>query len=152
MLPVTQSVDSDLILLYNSLMLRCKGHRALGFTVVEVLVGIALFGLIMPSIITSVVSVSRLNDRAADLTRANIIAEEKFDMLRSAGYNSLSDGTTPFTNDLPATFTAPRSASYTIASTMVGVKSIQIDISYTDQGVTRNLVFKTLISELGVAQ
>jgi prepilin-type N-terminal cleavage/methylation domain-containing protein len=123
-----------------------------GFTVIEVLMGIALFGVIMPSVILAVVGVSRLNDRAADLTRANIIAEEKFDTLRSAGYNSITDGTITFTSELPATFTAPRSATYTVATPNTGVKSVQINISYTDQGTSRNLAFKTIISELGVAQ
>lgn len=129
--------------------------KQVGFTVLEVLIGIGLFGLIMPSIIFAVVGVSQLNDRAADLTRANVIAEQKFEELRSQGYNSLLDGTYSFDSELDASFTPPRSADYTITSITVptaGTKEIEVAIQYTDRGITRDLSFKTIVSELGVAQ
>ncbi len=123
-----------------------------GFTVVEVLVGIGLFGIVMPSIIVAVVGVSRLNDRAADLSRANIIAEQKIETLRSQGYNTLNDGTIDFTNELEPTFTAPRSATYVISSPSTGYKEIQVNISYTVDGNTKLISFRSLMSELGVSQ
>lgn len=127
--------------------------KSVGFTVVEVLVGIGIFGLVMPVIIVAVVEVSRLNDRAADLTRANIIADEKIESLRSAGYNSLLPGTVDFTNELDASFTQPRSATYTITEPpQPGTKIINIEINYTDQGNPRILTFQSIMSELGVAQ
>lgn len=134
-------------------MVKGRAQQA-GFTVLEVLIGIGLFGLIMPSIILGVVSVSQLNDRAADLTRANVIAEQKFEELRSQGYNSLVAGGPPvdFSGDLDASFTQPRSAAYTVTSSTAGLKEIEIAISYTDRGTTRNLAYKTIMSELGVAQ
>ncbi len=125
---------------------------SLGFTVIEVMVGIALFAVIVPSIIFAVVSINQVNDRAADLTYANVLAENKIESLRSAGYNSLSDGTVDFTGDLSPTFTAPRQANYIITSPDIGIKQIEVNIEYTAQGVLRNLQYKTLISELGVAQ
>lgn len=129
-------------------------RREDGFTVLEVMIGVGLFALIMPVMISSVVSVSRLNDRAADLTRANVLAEKKAESLRSAGYNSLVVDTTPvtFTGELDASFTAPRSATYVVSQPELGVKEILIDIQYTDSGNNRQLLYKTLMSELGVAQ
>jgi prepilin-type N-terminal cleavage/methylation domain-containing protein len=123
-----------------------------GFTVVEIMLGIALFGLIVPSIVFSVVSLNQLNDRAADLTFANVIAENKIESLRSAGYNSLVDGTYDFSADLTPTFTEPKAASYTITTPELGVKEIEVNIDYTQQGILRELNYKSLISELGVAQ
>lgn len=123
-----------------------------GFTVVEVLVGIGIFGMVMPAIIIAIVGVSRLNDRAADLTRANILAEQKIETLRSQGYNTLSDGAVDFTSELDPSFTEPRSATYTVSSPAAGYKEIQVDISYTDQGNTRSISFRSLMSELGVSQ
>lgn len=123
-----------------------------GFTVIEVLIGIALFGIIMPSIIMAAVGIAQLNDRAADLTLANIIAERKIESLRSAGYNSLNLQTVSFEGELSSSFTAPRTASYTITSPATGVKQIDISISYRDGSQTRSLTFNSRISELGVAQ
>lgn len=127
-------------------------NKANGFTVIEVLIGIGLFALIVPSIILSIVSLNQLNDRAADLTYANIIAENKIESLRSAGYNSLVDGSYDFTTDLIPTFTAPRQAKYVITTPENGIKIIEVNIEYTQQGVLRELQYKSLISELGVAQ
>ena len=127
-------------------------NKANGFTVIEVLIGIGLFALIVPSIILSIVSLNQLNDRAADLTYANIIAENKIESLRSAGYNSLINGSYDFTTDLQPTFTAPRMANYVISTPETGIKQIVVNINYTQQGVLRVLQYKTLISELGVAQ
>lgn len=123
-----------------------------GFTVIELLIGIGLFGLITPSISFAIVSINRINDRAADLTYASVIAENKIEYLRSAGFNSLTNSVTDFTNELPATFTAPRTATYTVTTPETGMRKIEILISYTDHGTTKNLNYGSIISELGVAQ
>lgn len=123
-----------------------------GFTVIEVLVGVALFGVVMPVIIYAVTSVANVNDRTADTTRANIIAEEKIETLRSAGFNSLSNGTTNFETELDVSFTSPRDASYTVSTPETGIKRIDISIEYTDDGIYRELKYASIISELGVAQ
>jgi prepilin-type N-terminal cleavage/methylation domain-containing protein len=124
----------------------------LGFTVIEIMVGIALFAVIVPSIIFAVVSINQVNDRAADLTLANVLAENKVESLRSAGYNSLVDGTYDFSSELTPTFTLPRQANYIITSPETGIKQIEINIQYTDRGVSRQLQYKSLIGELGVSQ
>lgn len=123
-----------------------------GFTTIELLISIGLFGLIAPSISLAIVSINRINDRASDLTYANVIAENKIETLRSAGYNSLVNGSIDFSSELPATFTEPKSANYSVATPSAGKKEVLITIQYNDQGTTRNLSYKSIISELGVAQ
>jgi type II secretory pathway pseudopilin PulG len=123
-----------------------------GFTVIEVMMGIGLFAVVAPSIILAIVSINGVNDRAADLTYANIIAERKIESIRSAGYNSLNPGTVDFVSELPPSLRAPRSASYTVTLPVTGVKEVAIQITYTDQTGLRELRYSSLISELGVAQ
>jgi len=123
-----------------------------GFTVIEVLMGIGVFALVVPSIILAIVSLNQLNDRAADLTYANVIAERKIESIRSAGFNSLVDGSYDFTNELTPTFTSPRQAFYVVSSPENGIKEIEVNIEYTQQGTLRELQYRSLISELGVAQ
>ena len=50
-----------------------------GFTVVEMLLGIALFAIIIPSIILAFNAISTLNDSSKDLAIANIYAENKME-------------------------------------------------------------------------
>jgi Tfp pilus assembly protein PilV len=126
--------------------------KSQGFTVVEVMIGIGLFAVIVPSIILAIVSLNQLNDRAADLTYANVLAENKIESLRSAGFNSLNNGTYDFTSDLSATFTKPRQANYVISTPETGLKEIEVNINYTQQGILRQLRYKSMISELGVSQ
>jgi prepilin-type N-terminal cleavage/methylation domain-containing protein len=133
-----------------------KENRQKGFTVIELMIAIALFGIVMPSIITAILSLNAINDRAGDLLYANTIAEGKIESLRSAGYNSLTLGTTDFSSELPPTLDNPRSASYTISSfendVTSGVKEIDITISYSSYGKAITQNYKSLISELGIAQ
>lgn len=126
--------------------------REQGFTVIEVLIGIGIFALVIPSVVLAIVSLNQLNDRAADLLFANLIAENKIESLRSSGFNSLIDGTYDFTSELEPTFTTPRQADYTITTPENGLKEIEVNIDYTQQGTLRQLRYKSLISELGVAQ
>lgn len=123
-----------------------------GFTVIELLISIGLFGLVAPSISLAIMSINRVNDRAADLTMANVLAENKLESLRSQGYNALTNGSVDFTSELPASFTEPRTASYTISTPTAGLKNISITIQYTDQGQTRSLSYASIIGELGVGQ
>jgi Tfp pilus assembly protein PilE len=124
----------------------------LGFTIIEMLVGIALFGLIIPSIAIAVASIGFINDRARDLAYANVLAENKIEQIRSAGYNATALGTTSFSSELPATFASPKSASYTVSAPSTGVKEIGVTITYNDHNRTRTLTYKGLITELGVGQ
>jgi type II secretory pathway pseudopilin PulG len=127
-------------------------NREDGFTVIEVLIGIGIFALVVPSFIFGIVSLNNLNDRSADLTFANVLAENKIESLRSAGYNSLTDGLVDFTDELTPTFTKPRQANYVVSTVENGLKEIEINIEYTQEGTLRELQYKSLISELGVAQ
>ena len=134
------------------LMSKKAPNKALGFTVIEVLIGIGLFAVIMPSIIVGVVSINQLNDKSADLTSANILAEKKIETLRNAGYNTLAVGSYDFTSELAPTFTSPRQATYTITSPGAGIKEIYLTIEYTHQGDLRTISYQSLMSELGVSQ
>jgi len=128
---------------------RASSH---GFTVVELLLSIAVFAIVVPIIILGVVTLSQINQNAINLSYANIIVENKVETLRSMGYNSLQNGTVSFTSDLPVSFGSTKSASYIIATESTGVKSITVSLSYKALNRTVSLNYRTLISELGVGQ
>lgn len=123
-----------------------------GFTIVELVIAIVLAGIIIPAVAIAITNLSVANKLARDQALANMLAQQKVETLRSAGYNSLNDGNTSFTSELPNTIGSPRSASYTISSPETGVKQVDINISYSEYNATKNLVYRSYISELGVGQ
>lgn len=123
-----------------------------GFTIVELIVTIVIMGIIIPAVAIALTNLTVIDYQARDLTLANFIAQNKVETLRSAGYNSLSNGTTSFTAQLPNTMGSPKTASYTVSSPQTGIKQIDVAISYTEYKKTKNINYRTYISELGVGQ
>jgi prepilin-type N-terminal cleavage/methylation domain-containing protein len=123
-----------------------------GFTIVELVVTIVVAGFIIPAVVLALTNLSVVNKIARDKTLANMLVQNKAETLRSAGYNSLSDGTTSFVSELPNTMGSPKSASYTITSPATGIKQIDITISFTEYHSLKSLSYRTYISELGVGQ
>ena len=124
---------------------------ALGFTLIETLLALGVFGLVFPALLQSVVLTATLNNSTSDLIYSNIVAENKIETLRSQGYNTLNLGTTNFTSEINDTL-GEASAIYTISDAGIGLKSIELIVSYTDRGKLVSNSYITLISEIGVAQ
>jgi type II secretory pathway pseudopilin PulG len=123
-----------------------------GFTIVELVITIVIAGIIIPAVAIALTNLSVVNKVARDKALASMIVQNKVETLRSAGYNSLSDGTTSFVTDLPSTIGSPKSATYTVSSPATGIKQIDISMSFTEYRVTKSLSYRTYISELGVGQ
>lgn len=129
-----------------------KWQKNEGFTVVETLLGIALFAILIPAIIIALNSISTLNDASKDLVIANIYAENKIEELRSIGYNSVPTGTVSITSTLPATLGKDRSGGYTVSNDTPGQKQITLTITINARGMVRTLTYRSVIGELGVGQ
>lgn len=123
-----------------------------GFTIVELLVVTVIFALTVPALASMITTLDSINDRARDLSYVNALVENKAESLRSISFVGLSNGTTDFSSELPATISQPRSATYTISTVSPALKQVEMNITYNDHGRTRNLVYKTYIGELGVGQ
>jgi len=112
--------------------------------------------ILISSAILLYTSGERLSQRHRDIVVANSFIEKKVEALRSAGYLSLSDGTTDITSELPSELMSPRSGSLQIAPASIGattgLKKIDITLTYNDQGTSRTYTYTTYIGELGVAQ
>lgn len=126
--------------------------RQKGFTVVELVVAIGLFGIIVPAVAIGLSNLAVIQNRARDLTLVNMLAQNKIETLRSAGYNSVTTGTTSFSGELPNVLSAPKSAQYVVTQPQTGIKQIDVTISYSEYGGAKTVSYRTLISELGVGQ
>ncbi len=123
-----------------------------GFTIVELLVAIAVGGIMFVSLNTMYTSQTYLSQRGRDVVLANAFAESKVEGLRSKGFLGLDDGTTDITSELPSELSTPRSGSLVISSFSAAIKNVEITITYNEQGQSRTYYYKTFIGELGVGQ
>lgn len=123
-----------------------------GFTIIELLITMAVFGLVIPGLVGLVTTNQRLNDRARDLSTINALVENKVEGLRSISFVGVSNGTYDFSSELPETIAVPRSATYVVSSVSSSLKQIDITITYADYGQTKSLEYRTYLGELGVGQ
>lgn len=132
-----------------------KLHRPLpaeGFTLVEILVVIAVAAVMIVSLNSVVTGYMHVAQRGRYLSLANAYVEAKTEALRNNGYNSLSLGTSSLTGELPTQLPPSRSASMVVTSSSGGLKQVDITVSYKDQGQSNAYAYTTYIGELGVGQ
>lgn len=126
-------------------------HRQ-GFTVVEIIIGLAVTATFVLSLTIAITNLTEINDRARDLVLVNGLAENKVESLRSKGFNGVGYGTVDFTDELPSTVESPKSAQYVVSDVATAVKQIEINISYTSGGQPQNVNYTTYVGEFGVGQ
>lgn len=127
-------------------------NNTAGFTIIELLIAVAVVGILIPTLVSFVNTLNRFNDRARDLTLVNSLAENKVESLRSLGYSGLTNGSTAFTSELPPTIGSPKTATYTISTPNAGIKQVDLVINYNDHGTTQSVNYRTMIGELGIGQ
>ena len=123
-----------------------------GFTIVELLVTIALSGIVIGSLSQVVTGYLHLSQRGRYLNLANSYAEAKVETLRNQGYDSLNTGTTNLSSELPSQLPPTRSASMVVTSPSGGIKQVDLTVTFTDQGQSNSYGYTTYIGELGVGQ
>ena len=129
-----------------------RKNNTAGFTIIELLIAVAVVGILIPTLVSFVNTLNRFNDRARDLTLVNSLAENKVESLRSLGYSGLTNGSTAFTSELPSTIGSPKTATYTISTPNTGIKQVDLVINYNDHGTTQTVNYRTMIGELGIGQ
>lgn len=123
-----------------------------GFSTIELVVALVVLGILVTVGGAAINEMTVINNRARDLALVNLIAQNKIELLRSAGYNSIAIGTVDFSSELPSELASPKTAHYTVTSPITGEKEITVSVTYHEYKRDRTLIYKGLISELGVAQ
>jgi prepilin-type N-terminal cleavage/methylation domain-containing protein len=123
-----------------------------GFTLVELLVCILVGGVLIVSLNQVVASYMSVSKRGRYLNSANSYVEAKVEELRNKGYNSLTNGTTSLTSELPAQMPRSRSGFMTVTTPTDGLKKVDLTVSYNDQGLSNSYNYTTYVGELGVGQ
>lgn len=125
---------------------------ASGFTIVELLVTMFVGSILAGGVALFLAQHVHLAQRGRDVSVTNSFIENKVESLRSAGYLTLTNGTTTITSELPSELASPRSASMTISDESTAIKQIDLSVTYNDQGTARTYTYTTFVGELGVGQ
>ena len=123
-------------------------NQVCGFTLVEILVALTIFLMTITTIASMSSTTNTLNWQTRTALAVNEAVNAKIESLRNMPYSSLTNGTTSFVSELPASATAPRSATYTISDKSAGLKQIDISVSYTVKTKTESRQYRTYISEV----
>jgi type II secretory pathway pseudopilin PulG len=124
-----------------------------GITIVELIITIVAFGFIASGIATLMLNVIGVQRQASNLQVATRAAQTEVESLRNDNYDSLTDGqNVDFTTSLPGTLPAPKTGSVAITEPTAGIKRVDVTVSYTDDGRTRNVELSSLIGVIGISQ
>lgn len=132
--------------------MRILNKDSTGFTIVELIITIAVAALFVAAASTVVTNDTRVAERVRDQTVLNAYVENKIEELRSMGYLGVSSGTTVLTTELPAELASPKSGSLHVSEYSGGVKRAVITITFNNLGTSTTHSYTTLIGELGVGQ
>jgi prepilin-type N-terminal cleavage/methylation domain-containing protein len=132
--------------------MKYKKHGAGGYTLVELVVTIAVAGIFTLALTNVVTNYLHLWQRGRYLSLSSEFVESKVEALRNNGYNELILGSTNISNELPSQLPPQRSASMAVTSPSDGLKQVDITVTYKDQGQDNSYSYTTYMGELGVGQ
>lgn len=123
-----------------------------GFTLVELLVAIAVGAVVTLSLTQVVTGYIHISQRGRYLNMANAYAEAKVEALRNLGYNSVPLGNTNLAAELPSQLPVGKSGSMQVSQASPGLKQVDLTLTYKDQGQDNTYTYRTYLGELGVGQ
>lgn len=130
-----------------------KAKRQQGFTITEMVVALALFGLTVVMVMGTMSTIQQAQRSEAYLDLANTAAREIIEDARNGGYDTLVAGqaydrTSLVTEDLPG---RGASLAVTASSDLPDIKKVDVDVSYNVGALTRHVYMTALIGKEGIA-
>jgi prepilin-type N-terminal cleavage/methylation domain-containing protein len=123
-----------------------------GFTLVELLVAIAVGAVVTLSLTQVVTGYIHLSQRGRYLNMTNAYAEAKIEALRNQGYNGVPLGASSLAAELPSQLPVGKSGTMDVTQASPGLKQVDLSITYKDQGQNNTYTYRTYLGELGVGQ
>lgn len=125
-----------------------------GFTIVEIVIAVAVLGVMIVAVTNLVIGVATIQRQNQHLTLASRLAEAKIESLRNNHYNNLvnSPPVIDFADELPADLPEPRSAQVTVSEPDPGLKQLDIVITYREGSRNKSVEMSALIGNIGISQ
>ena len=130
-----------------------SGKKQDGFSLVELIVTIVIVSLLVVGVTSLYITVSTTQRKTRLLETATRAGEKKIEELRNNHYNSLTTGSTiTFTNELPSTLPSPRVATVDVSEPTSGIKRVDVNITYRDGRIDKQVELSSLIGVIGIGQ
>lgn len=124
-----------------------------GFTLIELVITAVLMSITFLSIYSLFDTLRVVNARANNLTLATQVAQKQLELRRNIPYNALDTGTTDISSALtPYPSLGPgRTGSIEVTETDTrGLKRVNVNIDYTDRGLTKRIRLSTYVARNGM--
>ncbi|MDQ3123952.1 MAG: prepilin-type N-terminal cleavage/methylation domain-containing protein [bacterium] len=124
-----------------------------GFTLVELIVAIAVTGMVIIGITNLYLMVQSTQRKTYNLELATRAGEKQIESLRNSQYNALVPGENiDFSADLPADLPMPNSGIVTVSEPISGLRRVDIDITYKNGTNDKTVRLSSMIGIIGIAQ
>lgn len=124
-----------------------------GFTLVELLVTIIVIGLVFAGLSNIFISIQRAQVQTSYLESATRAAQRQVESLRNSNYNSLVVGENiNFSDSLPDTLPSNSTGNVVVTEPSPGLKRVEVTVSYTYGGDSRDVTLSSLIGVIGIVQ
>lgn len=124
-----------------------------GFGLVELITGIALFGIMSVAIINLSTLIMNVQTYSRYRQSATLAAQSQIETLRNSNYASLVDGQTiDFTDELPEFLPDGKSGTVEISEPEAGLRRADVIVSYPQSSQDKEIKLSAIIGELGITQ
>jgi type IV pilus assembly protein PilV len=125
------------------------GNHSRGFTLLEVLVAIALLAVGLLGMATLVGSIINYNQLAQHVTTATTLAQDRIEELKNTGYDNIAEGSSTEANidalgDAGGVYN--RSTEVDEDAVFQNTKTVEVTVSWDWKGNTHNVVLNTIIA------
>ncbi|MCA9343541.1 MAG: prepilin-type N-terminal cleavage/methylation domain-containing protein [Candidatus Nomurabacteria bacterium] len=130
-------------------MIRANLH---GFTLPELLVTIVVIGIVFMGLSSIFISIQRIQVKTAYLESATRSAQKEIESLRNINYNNLTAGQNIDFSDQLVDLPTGSTGSVAVTEPSPGLKRVDVTVTYSYEGQTKNVNLSSLIGVIGIAQ
>jgi prepilin-type N-terminal cleavage/methylation domain-containing protein len=124
-----------------------------GFTIVELLVTIAIIGIATASLSSLFISIRNVQNQTTYTDTATRAAQREIEILRNDNYSSLTPGQNiDFTSQLPSTLPTGSKGTVQVSQPATDLRRVDVTIQYKTNGQQRNVELSSLIGVIGITQ
>ena len=128
-------------------------RREDGFTIVEIVITIAIVGVLIAALTGLFVGISRSQSQSNYKENATRAAMRQIESLRNNNYGSLAVGEDiDFTDELSPKLPVGSTGNTVISEPSPGLKRVDVTVTYPDGDQTHNVTLSSLIGVIGITQ
>jgi prepilin-type N-terminal cleavage/methylation domain-containing protein len=128
-------------------------NKEFGFTIVELLVVIAVIGITAGSLTSLFISIRNIQQQTVYADTATRAAQREIESLRNDDYALLTPGQTiDFTSQLPGNLPPGSSGSVQVSQPAADLRRVDVTVTYKSGGKQRSTTLSSLIGVIGITQ